>query len=422
MLGSKLFTLLPLLSLASAASIKLVARQSDNNGTSSGGQYGNGSGNSTNSSSLVGPYGLYNEQCSNITLSIPINITLSNFTNVDNYYSNQSYITKQFIEFTTAQSNWTSEHASGNSTFNLNQTYSIAGYYCTPKQGAKNDSALLNLLHGIGFDASYWNYALAPEYSFVKHAASYGYSTFRYDRLGCGNSETPSNGFDVVRAQTEVAILREVLTQLRNTTTVGGRQHDKIVGVGHSYGSIQTQAVTMEYPQLLDGAVLTGFSTNSSNLPGYLQAASYSIANKIFPDRLASKPDTWLVTGSNASDIMGFFYPPYYSEASFDLSRSTEQPVTLGSLFTVGKVGGEATNFTGPVHVVNGAKDFIFCDSNCYAGKNGSDIPSEVKQLYPQARNFTTYIAENTGHAITPHYSQPVVAHEIVTWVQDQNL
>ncbi|KAJ1029920.1 hypothetical protein NDA16_000836 [Ustilago loliicola] len=252
------------------------------------------------------------------------------------------------MEYTTATSNWTSAHQS-NSTFEVNRNFSIAGYYCEPRQGYKNNSALLNLVHGIGFDASYWDYALSPEYSLVKTAASWGYASFRYDRLGTGNSETPAGGFDVVRAQTEVAILEGVLGKLRNGSEVGGRSWEKIVGVGHSYGSVQTQAVTKQSPQLLDGVVLTGFTTNSSNQPAYLQAAAYSIANRVFPQRLGDKPSTWLVTGSNASDITGFFYPPYYSEASFDLSRSTEQPVTLGSLVTIGAVGGEASNFTGPV-------------------------------------------------------------------------
>ncbi|SNX84211.1 uncharacterized protein MEPE_02919 [Melanopsichium pennsylvanicum] len=385
----------------------------------------NSSSNNNNSTitTTSGPYGLNNANCTNLTLSIPINITLSNFTNVDNYYANQSYITKTIIELTEANSNWTMAHMSSNTSFNLNTSYDIAGYYCTPKQGGRNESAVWNLVHGIGFDSSYWDYGLSSEYSLVKHAASYGISTFRYDRLGTGNSETPANGFDVVQAQTEVAILEQILTRLRTTTEIGGKRHEKVVGVGHSYGSIQTQAISKQSPELLDGVVLTGFTTNSTNMPGYLQAASYSIAKEIFPERFSEKPSTWLVTGSNASDIMGFFYPDFYSQASFDLSRNTEQPVTLGALATVGAVSGEASNFTGPVHVVNGAKDFIFCSSNCYAnGTNGRPIPEAVQMLYPMASNFTSYISENTGHAITPHYSAPEVAEEMVKWVLDQGL
>ncbi|CBQ68236.1 conserved hypothetical protein [Sporisorium reilianum SRZ2] len=378
----------------------------------------------TCSAAATGPYGLNNAQCQQVTLSIPVNLTLTNFTRVDNFYANQSYITRQIIDFSEAPANFSAQHGpDAKQTFNLNRAFRINGYYCTPKQGARDGSALWNLVHGIGFDSSYWDFTLSPEYSVVKHAASYGYSTFRYDRLGTGGSETPHVGaLDVLRAETEVAILQGVLAKLRNTTEVGGKRHGKIVGVGHSYGSVQTQAVSRMSPALLDAVVLTGYTTNGTNLPGYLHAASYSIANRVFPARFARKPPQWLVPGSNASDILGFFYPPFYSEASFDLARATEQAVTLGSLFTIGAVGGVAKEFRGPVQVVNGAKDFIFCSSNCWAGPNGTDIPSGVKMLYPAARNFTSYIAEDTGHGITAHYSQPMVANEIARWVSGQGL
>lgn len=46
-------------------------------------------------------------------------------------------------------------------------------------RGARNNSALWTLVQGIGFDSSYWDYTLSKEYSVVRHAASYGYSTLR---------------------------------------------------------------------------------------------------------------------------------------------------------------------------------------------------------------------------------------------------
>ncbi|EST06734.1 hypothetical protein PSEUBRA_004657 [Kalmanozyma brasiliensis GHG001] len=405
-----LLALLPLAGLASAASIRLDAR---NNGGSSG---------VGSISYAQGPYGLHNARCEQVTLQVPVNIELSNFTSVRNQYDTQSYITRQIIDFSLAPANWTARHGpSTTEKFTLNRSFQINGYYCTPIQGAREGSALWNLVHGIGFDSSYWDYTLSPEYSVVRHAASYGYSTFRYDRLGTGASETPSTGgFDVLRAQTEVAIYQGVLQQLRNTNNVGGKQHSKIVGIGHSYGSVQTQAVSMMSPELLDGVVLTGYTTNATNLPGYLHAAAYQIAKNTL-SQLSNKPPVWLASGSEAGNQIAFFYPPYFSDASFRLARATEQPVTLGSLFSIGAVGGPS-NFTGPVQVVNGAKDFIFCSSNCWGGPNGTAIPDGVKELYPQAKNFTSYIAENTGHGITAHYAQPMIAEEIARWIADQGL
>lgn len=41
---------------------------------------------------------------------------------------------------------------------------------------------------------------------------------------------------------------------------VGGQNFTKIVGVGHSYGSVQTVALTATLPNALDGVILQGFS------------------------------------------------------------------------------------------------------------------------------------------------------------------
>lgn len=43
---------------------------------------------------------------------------------------------------------------------------------------------------------------------------------------------------------------------------IGGTKFSKIMGVGHSYGSVQIQAITATQPSALDSAILTGFSTN----------------------------------------------------------------------------------------------------------------------------------------------------------------
>jgi hypothetical protein len=96
-----------------------------------------------------------------------------------------------------------------------------------------------------------------------------------------------------------------------------------------------------------------------------------------------------------------FFDPPYFDQGAFALARSVAQPVTLGSLFTQGAIGG-MSNFTGPVYVIDGAGDFPFCDRNCYAPTpTAATIPEGVKMLYPSASNFSTFIIPETGHGIS---------------------
>lgn len=81
---------------------------------------------------------------------------------------------------------------------NATNTYSLSGTLCTPKSGAKNSSHVQYLIHGVGFDSSYWDFAAAPEYSYVRAAADAGYTTFRFDRLGTGLSQKPSDAYKYV--------------------------------------------------------------------------------------------------------------------------------------------------------------------------------------------------------------------------------
>lgn len=112
--------------------------------------------------------------------------------------------------------------------------------------------------------SSYWDFAPAGEtdYSYVYASAAAGIATFRYDLLGTGHSEHPFDAYNVVQKPTDVAIAIKFAEMLR-AGEIGGRAYSKIVAVGHSYGSIQTQAITAIAPTAVDGVVLTGYSANT---------------------------------------------------------------------------------------------------------------------------------------------------------------
>lgn len=97
---------------------------------------------------------------------------------------------------------------------------------------------------------------------------------------------------------------------------IGGQKFSKIVGVGHSYGSVQMQALSATLPNVLDGVILQGFSSTFSSFPCYsvyrsfqitvngtanpllLTGGAYSIATEVFPDRFSTDELTngYLVT------------------------------------------------------------------------------------------------------------------------------
>ena len=76
-------------------------------------------------------------------------------------------------------------------------TFSLSGTLCTPKTGGVNSSYIQLLVHGVGFDSSYWDFSPdgSDDYSYVSAAAGAGYTTFRYDRLGTGLSDHPQDAY-----------------------------------------------------------------------------------------------------------------------------------------------------------------------------------------------------------------------------------
>jgi pimeloyl-ACP methyl ester carboxylesterase len=74
-----------------------------------------------------------------------------------------------------------------------------------------------------------------------------------------------------------------------------------VVGVGHSFGSIITEAITAQYPTDLDAAVLTGFSINATGQPSFITALDLTIARNSNPLRFPSLSNGYLI----ANNVVG---------------------------------------------------------------------------------------------------------------------
>ena len=199
---------------------------------------------------------------------------------------------------------------------------------------------------------------------------------------------------------------------LRTGTLPGvSQKFNKIVHVGHSFGSVLSYELVAMYPNSSDGLILTGFSQNSSFLNGIVASWDNKLARLNEPLRfgnLSASSVEELISMVPASEIMSYFgylnltlaelgnlfdgtdvldfvsgiaggspmmqdLPTGYltwSDAgslqyafllpgSFDPSilifaESTKQPYTLGEILTLSSVPLAAPNFKGPVQIVTG--------------------------------------------------------------------
>lgn len=174
-------------------------------------------------------------------------------------------------------------------TSHLNAEFNISMRYCTPTNAGAQSKTIQFLTHGLGFDMDYWDFQLpglnAGNYSYTDSALAAGYSTLAWDRLGCGNS-TIADPYTQVQTAVELAILNELTTLLRQ-----GKLDScvpvpsKVIHVGHSYGSVLTNALVATKPTLSDAVVLTGYSQTATYQPLFLASTNFHIAALDQPKR-----------------------------------------------------------------------------------------------------------------------------------------
>lgn len=323
--------------------------------------------------------------------------------------SNQTELTNLFVQ-NVAINSTVGEQLVGGQT-NISGTWGIYSQLCFPlATGSINATTVQFLIHGLGADYSYWDNA--PDYSFIDFAAQQGYTTFVYDRLGNGLSEKP-DPIQAVQGNLHVSIAHTLIKMLRSGA-LAGQSFKHVVGVGHSFGSFITNALTIHYPQDLDAAVLTGYSTSPGGLALAFSGADLSFASQAVPLRFAELSNGYASTGNIQATQFAFFRAPGFDPVLLDLCENTKGLLTIGEYVSISTLQGVAKDFTGPVDVVNGEHDLPNCQGNCYLPHNLA--AALIGELYPNASNGSDwYIASGAGHFLNYHYA----AAE--SWVHVQN-
>jgi pimeloyl-ACP methyl ester carboxylesterase len=237
--------------------------------------------------------------------------------------------------------------------------------------------------------------------------------------LGVGKSAKP-DPIEIIQAPLEVEIAR-VLAYCLRKGHFSGLEFEKVVGAGHSFGSIITNAITKQHPDTFDAAILTGFSTDLSNQPLFLQALNLALANENQPLRFGKLNNGFLVSSTIISNQIGFFKVPGFARSVLRKAEQTKGTVTFGELNSLGGVGG-ATNYTKPVAVINGANDLPFCGGNCTYPVD--QVQAVQPKYYPgvTGKDFGSYLAPIAGHGLNFHYSAPGAYEYIQKFLVDRGL
>jgi pimeloyl-ACP methyl ester carboxylesterase len=182
-------------------------------------------------------------------------------------------------------------------------------------------------------------------------ARTAGYATLSYDRLGVGQSDHPDPYLDV-QTQTQLVIL-EKPTQLARNGDLSSSipKPQKLVYVGHSCGSLLTNALVAAQPDLSDGLILTGFTHNTTWLPFFDLAISFHLAKENNPRRFSQLSTGYLTWGDKYDNQAAFLYQPFFDRAVLDVAEETKAPYALAELLSSTTVSLLAPEFRGPILV-----------------------------------------------------------------------
>ncbi len=265
---------------------------------------------------------------------------------------------------------------------------------------------------------SYWDLPYNNfNYSYIDVAVDkYGFCTLSIDRLGIGNSSI-ADPLQVIQAPAETSALYEVTVMLRNGTVPNIPQaFEKVVHVGHSFGSVLTYDLVAQYPRASDGIILTGYSQDGAfffqtiadfnsklarlnqplrfgnisstvvqqglsmfiyseldSIKNYLSKHQITITEVesvvqstelgdlitgIYPTSLPQMqnlPTGYLTWSDAASNQYAFLYPGFFDPRILNFAESVKMPYTIGELLTIGS-SPKNTDFKGPVQILTGSK------------------------------------------------------------------
>ncbi|KAF7368789.1 Alpha/beta-hydrolase [Mycena venus] len=263
----------------------------------------------------------------------------------------------------------------------VNAIYDVYGVFCQPNTVSLNNAGsyvLQLLVHGFTYTSQYWSPPVEEfrNYSYAAFSCDQGLASLAIDWVGVGLSSRPSNASDVQYA-TSAAAVSQLARHLKSSSIIPGvRPFNKIIGIGHSAGS-----VLLNFDAIVEGP--------RSPFDGLILTAALIIRSA------GGTIDPAYVTTNNRS----LFYPPDSTSFSPRMFIFDEFTKDVGSLSTFVQVPTTSltTHFTGPVAKVVGSEDQLFCTGTDRCD-NVAALTAAERVVWPAARSFEVVVAQGSGH------------------------
>ena len=297
------------------------------------------------------------------------------------------------------------------------RTELIYGQLCHPSDGPSRTVQIL--LHGYTYNHDYWSAPVGAMYDYVAVATSAGYSTFAVDRLGSiGRSSRPLSA--TVTIFSNAVNLHDVVQAARSGMLPGG-PYQKVVTVGHSYGSMTAWTEAHLFNDV-DGIIATGAAHPLGNAQGMILNTVPALTDA----RLARHVglDAGYTTTAPGSRGQLFYRLENADPAVIAYDEATKGVGTATELGTI--VGYEAATLTltAPVLQVVGQYDALFC---AQAGKGGltncsndQSFAATERLFFPLVQDYESFIQLGSGHDNNLHLSAMTWYQRAVVWAKQR--
>ncbi|MGQ0465337.1 MAG: alpha/beta hydrolase [Sporichthyaceae bacterium] len=267
------------------------------------------------------------------------------------------------------------------------------------------------LVPGNTYTRDYWSAPVGQGY--VAQAVHAGYATLAIDRLGTGRSlHPPSNAMTLAN---DAGTLHTVVEALRSERL---GPFARVVGIGHSLGSVVVHQNGGHYPNDFDGLVLTGFS----HLVNVANAAGTVIPRYASPSgdpRLAARGLDPLYVTAQPGGRRAFYASDRVEPivlAWDDEARDVGNAVELAALggFQTPNLG---RAIRGPVLVVNGGADAVVCGMAAADCTTTEKLRASERPWFGEAARLDAWVVPGLGHNVTLHRNAPSVGGAILSWL-----